>query len=121
METEQTSETVTVLRKARELIARPGGWTQGASARDARGGVVSIAKDTATCFCTLGSLGAAAAVTGFLYWSARDAFRLANEEAMEVGIALWNDAPERTQADVVAAFDKAIEHASRLGLGVEHG
>lgn len=32
------------------------------------------------------------------------------------GLAEWNDAPERTQAEVVAAFDKAIELARVRGV-----
>jgi hypothetical protein len=29
------------------------------------------------------------------------------------GVANWNDAPERTQAEVLAAFDRAIELAEQ--------
>lgn len=39
-------------------------------------------------------------------------FKDANGIPKEMPIGEWNDAPERTKADVLAAFDKAIERSA---------
>lgn len=93
------TETIRVLREARELIAR--GWTQEVSARDANGTPVAPTDDTATCWCTIGALMRAG--------GARAASALAAFLPRNTSIPRWNDAPERTQAEVLALFGRAIE------------
>jgi hypothetical protein len=108
------------LREARALIER--GWTQGEFALDAKGEEIESPDQTPTCFCALGAISQAA--LGYPDPDAEDfvsnakpfedvstvlaqalGFRFSHE------IAKWNDRLGRTQAEVLAAFDKAIELA----------
>jgi hypothetical protein len=89
------------LREARALTES--GWTQEAFARDAKGRVERCESDKATCFCVAGALMRTMGIVGFE--------RGAEYVRKAIGryrIDQWNDAPERTQAEVLAAFDKAI-------------
>jgi hypothetical protein len=99
------------LREARALIDTPEKWTQGANARDAAGRKVPAYSSRARCFCMTGAVirvmaggfDAAVPVLGALRKGAN---------GLEGGSPhLWNDAPERTHAEVLAAFDRAIEAA----------
>jgi hypothetical protein len=100
-----------VLIAARGLIAK--GWTQGSFARASDGVGTSFNDHDACSWCSLGALMAATPVAfdrGIAMSCLRDAIgRDANGRG---SIQLWNDAPERTQAEVLAAFDKAIEAQS---------
>jgi hypothetical protein len=82
------SDVATKLREARKLIKR--GWTQGEWHRNG-------------CVCSLSALHKTRAP------------QVADETLRRVighrSIIAWNDAPGRTQAEVLAAFDKAIELA----------
>ena len=44
-------------------------------------------------------------------WPAVEALKIAAGAPLTHGIANWNDAPERTLAEVLAAYDKAIATA----------
>lgn len=80
------------LREARKLIER--GWCQGEA---------QIGHQ----FCILGACGWASGDSD-LYFDMREPLQKATGcEAL----SRWNDAPERTQAEVLAAFDKAIQLA----------
>jgi hypothetical protein len=90
------------LREARALIEL--GWTQDAYSRDAEGHDNMCAGSDPVCWCAVGAM----AETGSgglceMY------FRRAID--WPGGIISWNDHPDRTKADVLAAFDKAIELA----------
>jgi hypothetical protein len=91
-----------VLIKARALIADPAKWGQGSRVLD---------RPIATC-CASEAIEEAADVRARRV-AALDAFRssagLSDDAA---SISDWNDAPERTHAEVLAAFDKAIASAS---------
>lgn len=95
-------DTREVLIAARALIAK--GWTQGYLARDERGLVTRPSGDEAVCWCCIGALSAVAKCGPI--WSAVDALSGAVGGAGQ--IARWNDAPKRTQAEVLEAFDRAI-------------
>lgn len=103
------------LRAARELVAA--GWCQGESALGKRGNIVSIFDDHAVAFCASGACERAA--------SRRDEMTEHSERlhfallaVIQVDdVAEWNDAPERTQADVVAAFTAAIQRAEQAERG----
>ena len=105
------------LREARALIER--GWTQGVDARDAFGEECDPYCDDAECFCANGAMCRAfARVTLSDRDIVRDAEAILNEaigrparNAVDWPFIDWNDAPERTHAEVLAAFDKAIELA----------
>jgi hypothetical protein len=43
--------------------------------------------------------------------AAIEALKKAADIDLNIGIATWNDAPERTEAEVLAAYDKAITAA----------
>lgn len=98
------TDVIETLKKARDLIAREGGWTQGAYARDAAGSACSIGAN-AQCFCTLGALRLASDGDRDLARAAAAALR---DRHSMVWIDDWNDTPGRTQAEVVALFDAAI-------------
>lgn len=89
-----------VLVKARELLAEPGRWTQETAARDAAGLPVGATSDAAVCWCLIGALDAV-----------RDGTTALAQLRRTLGcssVSAWNDAPERTHADVLALLDRAI-------------
>jgi hypothetical protein len=95
-----------ILVEARELIAR--GWAQKHLATDAFGRKVLPWEPAAECWCSYGAI-AFAVGDGVGIASACAELRSAIGHG---DIVPWNDAPERTQAEVLAAFDRAIAEAS---------
>jgi hypothetical protein len=90
---------VEVLRAARAKIEQ--GWTQHAFARNGIEPVPSRSV-TATCWCAIGAITAANGSSS----SSSEVFL---ERAVGTDdVPAWNDAPGRTQAEVLAAFDRAI-------------
>jgi hypothetical protein len=98
------------LREARALIQK--GWTQHTCARNERGERVSPDSDEATCWCMAGAV-------------LRTSDNCADEQLLmralatvtgsrEGYVADFNDKKGRTQAEVLAAFDKAIALAERV-------
>lgn len=88
-----------ILRAARAKIDAPEKWTKGESARDASGRGVFSNSPAAVCFCSIGAIG------NIIDSTPMDIFR----KAIGCGcISDWNDHKDRTHADVLAAFDKAI-------------
>jgi len=106
-------QTRAILTKARELVTA--GWTQSVNAVDENDEEVTTSDSTACKFCVYGAIFAASQRLGYAPYSQRavDAFSQAMFGNVSGLIAGWNDAPERTQADVVAAFDKAIAEAGQ--------
>lgn len=98
-----------ILAEARELIAK--GWTQGTPARNADGDDCGVYESEAQCFCSLGALWRAAGGIGVAV-DAANALRAGATGSLASSISFWNDAPGRTQAEVLAAFDKAIAEVS---------
>jgi hypothetical protein len=96
-----------ILRAARALIDAPEKWTQDAYRRDAEGNKCKPA--AAVCWCAEGAILAASddSVLMMNRWRAEDLLTAAAPGA----IAIFNDAPGRTHAEVLAAFDRAIELA----------
>ncbi len=96
--------TLDILRSARALVAR--GWTQGAFARDASGNAVRPKDPCAIRWCADGAVRSV------------DPYPSAALAAMDRVLAPcdfvnWNDCPGRTQAEVLGAFDRAIESEER--------
>jgi len=96
-----------VLDAAADLVAKLKGWTQGAYARDADGRDVNPyekwrASPQAVCFCLYGALAQVASQAGM-------------EKIPSLTDPLpsteWNDAPGRTQSEVVAALRAAATSA----------
>lgn len=103
-----TMTTLDVLRDARDLLNDPARWTQGAHARDHHGGPVGPAANAACAWCLLGALRRVARSA-----SACDAAEDALHYMADIwDLAIWNDHPGRTHADIIAALDRAIEAQS---------
>ena len=113
-----------VLTLAGEIVAFPATWTQGTSARDAHGKYTTPTDPGAECWCASGALLKAIGMAGVethLYDTTREEaeyrLRFAILErwpqfghAMGLSmIAGWNDATDRTHAEVVATFRRAGE------------
>jgi hypothetical protein len=95
------------LREARALIER--GWTQGHDAIDRAGEDIDPRMDEAACWCINGALYRAGDRDDGAERLLEQAIGHSGEEDFELSPVIdWNDAPERTQAEVLAAFDKAI-------------
>jgi len=88
--------------KAYELLAPEGAWTQRAQARDERGCEVPFSSPFAVSYCLLGALYKCYPSTRQVRDSLYD--RLKNTPGFDwtKGFPGWNDAPDRTQAEVVA-------------------
>lgn len=103
---------VETLRKARALLTPEGAWGQKFMAVDSMGLAVDLDGPAAVCWCSLGALERAARAQ---YVAKAREWLL---EAIGGGVrslAGWNDRPERTHAEVLAAFDRAIELAEAAG------
>lgn len=106
-------EVADVLERAADLIAKPGAWTQGYYGLTDSGAYADTPRD-AVCFCALGAIKAAQHAVEFdaEIDDAERFFRNFNGS-----ITSWNDAPERTQAEVVAALRQAATAARQQGEG----
>lgn len=97
-----------VLTAAADLIEPEGWWTQGATARTSTGERAVIAEPDAACWCMIGAVWEVAGWLGPI-GEAEGALL----DLLGVGnVARWNDAPERTQAEVVAALRAAAAKAA---------
>lgn len=104
-----------ILIAARAVIGEPKAWIKGMNARAADGIEVDSHDPNAVCFCALGAVNRVTERFGDGH-CARDALR---EAINDFSIDNWNDDPETTHADVLAAFDKAIKKAQQAETGVE--
>jgi len=105
------SSTTELLIAGRARIAR--GWTQGWQARTASGAEVADTDPAAVCWCASGALTAGAGdFSGALSAPMRGAMRELRAALPAGGMTSeWNDEPHRTQADVLALYDRAIERS----------
>ena len=106
-----TENSVRILREMKALLS--GGWTKGAPARDAAGASVRADSPKAVSFCLIGAGERALRNLGrsecdFYYTSA---FRALSPEKSSYSIAVWECQDGRTQAEVLALIDRAIEIA----------
>ena len=122
MDTIYHSEAVTILKKAKQVLAEKG-WTQGAFAHDGRGRLVDYSDRTAVQFCMLGALYYASDVdnvrarsrTAFFFYPAfyhasrclTKAVRAATDNSCG-DPTIFNDMPRRTKADCLKVYDTAI-------------
>lgn len=100
---------IQILQEARSYIAR--GWCAYAYARDTNCSPINPTTPDACCWDIRGALYKANHQLGFtyqtaLYVTARRALRTSVQSEL---LEEWNDTPGRTQAEVLAAFDRAIE------------
>lgn len=96
--------TVEVLRGARRLLSDEKRWTKGGCARDKDGHWVHSGSRSAVCWC-LGGAVFRAEEDVIAMMGALDALEA---EAGQSPIGVWNDAPERTHAEVVELLDRVI-------------
>lgn len=97
-----------ILIAARALIEAPERWTKGEFARNKEGEKCHANSDAASCYCMEGAI---LSQSGKWPLKARACAILRASLASAITIPVWNDAPERTHAEVLAAFDRAIELA----------
>ena len=97
------------LRKARALIDAPEKWTRGAFARDADGCEVSFFDGSICALCMAGAIRVASGES--LWWKtpAHEALHRVLRLNRCDSVAIFNDDPKTAHADVMAAFDRAIE------------
>jgi hypothetical protein len=89
-----------ILRAARSRIAVPERWTQGVGARNSRNYCVGNRSASAVSWCALGAILRESE-------SSSEPCRFL-KEIVGPSIGGWNDAPGRTHAEVLDAFDRAI-------------
>jgi hypothetical protein len=92
-----------VLNKAADLIEPEGKWTQGEMAKGKTGSKVLPNSPLAVCFCAVGAIRRVARLP--IYYDALNV--LAKKTGPFIG--RWNDAPKRTQAEVVATLREAAK------------
>lgn len=96
--------TVEVLRKARELVAK--GWTRAGAAVRSDGGDTTYDSPAAVRFCMVGACWRAGMGT-----NRGEAAVTVLAKLLGTWPSNFNDAPERTKGQVLAAFDRAIAAA----------
>lgn len=100
---------LTILKKARNKIAKKDRWTRGSFARTKHGGRAEVQSGRAFCFCAIGAVERFGGGDFALSNAALDALGVAlNMRGWEKNIADFNDNPATQQGDVVALFDEAI-------------
>lgn len=104
------------LLAARKLIENPAHWAKGEFARDADGNAVAIHDASAVCFCAVGAIRHAAGrfantkeVRDAL---ARAIYFISKENDRTRWISVFNDSELTSHADILHAFDVAIELAT---------
>lgn len=103
-----------VLRKIRALIAQ--GWCQGDAAQDVHGHALVVGSPHATAWCLVGAVNRITLNNSYKSpWNVYTLFKNALPDKDKIfgctgltSLIAWNDAPHRTQADVLALLDRAI-------------
>lgn len=102
--------TADILDQAADLIEPEGAWTQGWFARDRHGHKVPTWSPDAVCWCAIGAILRAANLPSVAGAARSHIFSLVGP------IPDFNDAPERTQAEVVAKLREAAALARQGGV-----
>jgi hypothetical protein len=97
------------MAEARERVAT--GWCQGAVAQDEDGRAVGPGSSDARRWSMLGAL--LASWDGGPVEELGQAVTSLHRSTEQSPLEVWNDRPGRTQTDVVAAFERAIESLMR--------
>ena len=103
-----------VLDRAADLIKPEGAWTRGAYARDEHNDSIDTLHPDAKCFCAMGAVYRAAGASSLYKTGRIDVVNDVRKHLITVvgtTMASFNDAPERTQAEVVAALRSAAAAA----------
>lgn len=98
------------LLAVRELIAVPERWVKGDWARSASGRDVFWGSEKAVCWCIRGAVNLVEQYSPSNSYRAQEKLALmATGKSELMALAEWNDAPQRTHADVLALLDRALE------------
>jgi hypothetical protein len=92
-----------ILDRAADIVAK--GWAQAAYARTRTGRKIGATCRAATCWCAVGAIKKAAGIEDVLAPQVWDAARL--PFGSPNALTEWNDAPGRTQSEVVAKLREA--------------
>jgi hypothetical protein len=99
------TEAIETLRKMRELLSVPERWTKASFARDRQGNSLTNAVDPrAVCWCLVG----AGKMCGIDPRPGSPAYEMLLRMTPFRQLSWWNDAPERTHAEVLDLLDRAI-------------
>jgi hypothetical protein len=104
---EVVSDIADILEKAADLIEPEGAWLQGQYAKDDRGNFAAPEASYAVCWCAVGALQRASRLDLNGYFGAADTLA----DHVQSHVVVWNDAPERTQTEVVAKLREAAAKA----------
>lgn len=102
-----------ILHVAGDVLEQPGAWTQGYYARNKKGISTSYVDGDAVCWCAAGMLLKMGGMDGIA-----EAVDYLCRVAGVIGtgsLADWNDKPERTQEEIIAAFRQAEQLAKDEG------
>jgi hypothetical protein len=102
---------VTILRKAKDVIADPSHWTCGDYARDADGNSVFVDNRSAVSFCAIGALAFVTGTTPRLAGESQ-ACKFLERVAAENGRIWAHDINDKGHSHAMAMIDRAIELAS---------
>ena len=104
------TEILTILRRAKDVIADPTRWTCGDYARDSSGRYVKVDDRTAVSFCSVGAL---ALVSGITVKQAEGspACKYLEMAAAEQGEKYAHQINDKGHHNALAMFDRAIELA----------
>lgn len=97
-----------VLIKAKQLVEK--GWTRNVLARNAAGEPVFSNSPEACAFCVAGAIEHA---QGDDPDAGMEAFAVMHDSLGNVSITDFNDAATTTHADILAAFDRAIQECDK--------
>jgi hypothetical protein len=110
-----------ILRAAADLIEPEGAWTQGAFSRNADGttDIDEAVASNPVCWCALGALAKASGVDpldprAFVLPAPQIAAYPILRRLVGGDFVFWNDAPKRTQAEVVAKLREAADLAEQV-------
>ena len=92
------SSILEILKKARETLSEPDSWGKG----------VVWDRSNKNSYCAAQAIGESLSPDFVLYHKACQVFAVSIPLTEFDAIPDWNDAPERTHAEVLAAFDRAI-------------
>lgn len=99
---------ITVLKRARAFLLKPGGWTKGRLARDKKGREVPVTSRRAVSFCAVGAICRVLKIDSQILGQGTPAHDLLLPGTGETFVVDFNDKKGRTQAQVLKAFDRAI-------------
>jgi hypothetical protein len=98
------TETAALLRRAKARIAKPSAWCQGGLARDLKGKPTGYDMRSAVSWCMIGTV----LRDDASLWAKEQALKRL-QAAVRGSVSDFNDSYRRDHADVMAAYDRAIQ------------